>query len=211
GIVHFVMLPDVPGDFIQADLEMVEGTPEHETRRAYKHLEDTLYDIDREYTESEAAKGHQNRHLVEHIAAFGSSERNATIMVELTKNEKRDIDGDEITRRWRERVGALPGVKTLSIKMAMEQAGPSISLKLTTDHPDDLRAAANDLAEALAQFDGVYDIRNGASAMRDEIVLEIKPEAQSLGLTSAMLGSQVRNAFTARKHSACNAATKKSK
>ncbi|WP_210425077.1 efflux RND transporter permease subunit [Spongiibacter thalassae] len=195
GIVHFVMLPDVPGDFIQADLEMVEGTPEHETRRAYKHLEDTLYDIDREYTESEAAKGHQNRHLVEHIAAFGSSERNATIMVELTKNEKRDIDGDEITRRWRERVGALPGVKTLSIKMAMEQAGPSISLKLTTDHPDDLRAAANDLAEALAQFDGVYDIRNGASAMRDEIVLEIKPEAQSLGLTSAMLGSQVRNAF----------------
>ncbi len=193
GIVHFVMIPEVPGDFVQAKLEMVEGTPEAETRRAFEHMDRSLSKINQAYAETHA--GDKNRALVSHVAAYGQGGRHVTFMAELTKNEMRDIDGAEIARRWREEIGDIPGAKVLAVSIADQQMGPAISLKLSSRHPEDLTAAAAEVENALRRYEGVYDIRNGASALRDEIMLEIKPEAEALGLSSALLGRQVRDAF----------------
>lgn len=193
GIVHFVMIPEVPGDFVQAKLEMVEGTPESETRRAFEHMDRSLRRINEAYAAAHA--GAKNRALVSHVAAYGRGGRHVTFMAELTKNEMRDIDGAEVARRWREEIGDIPGAKVLAVSIADQQMGPAISLKLSSPTPEDLTSAAAEVEHALRRFEGVYDIRNGASALRDEIVLEIKPEAENLGLSSALLGRQVRDAF----------------
>ncbi len=193
GIVHFVMIPEVPGDFVQAKLEMVEGTPESETRRAFEHMDRSLRRINEAYAAAHADA--KNRALVSHVAAYGRGGRHVTFMAELTKNEMRDIDGAEVARRWREEIGDIPGAKVLAVSIADQQMGPAISLKLSSPTPEDLTSAAAEVEHALRRFEGVYDIRNGASALRDEIVLEIKPEAENLGLSSALLGRQVRDAF----------------
>ena len=193
GVVRFVMIPEVPGDFVQASLEMVEGTPEAETRRAFEHMDESLRIVDEAYAAEH--EGDENRRLVSHVAAFGNGGRHVTFMAELTKNEMRDIDGAEIARRWREQIGEIPGAKILAVSIADQQMGAAISLKLSSSHAEDLAAAASEVENALRQYDGVYDIRNGASALRDEIVLQIKPEAETLGLSAAALGQQVRNAF----------------
>ena len=41
----------------------------------------------------------------------------------------------------------------------------------------------------------MFDIRNGASSIQDEIVIDIKPSAEVLGISSASLGRQLRDAF----------------
>ena len=193
GVVHFVMIPEVPGDFVQANLEMVEGTPEEETRRAFEHMDSSLRKVNEAYSAAHA--NDDNRALISHVAAFGRGGRHVTFMAELTKNEMRDIDGAEIARRWREEIGDIPGAKVLAVSIADQQMGPSISLKISSPHPEDLTAAASQVENALRRYEGVYDIRNGASALRDEIVLEILPEAETLGLSSAALGQQIRDAF----------------
>ena len=58
-----------------------------------------------------------------------------------------------------------------------------------------LRQASDELEEKLGHYDGLSDIRNGASDTSDEFHLDILPEAEALGLTRYDLGSQVRHAF----------------
>jgi len=193
GVIRFVLIPEVPSDFIKANLEMTEGTPEAQTRLAFEQMDKALHDIDTEYQNQHPADA--NKRLVSHVVAFGSSGRTVTFMVELTKNEQRDIDGNEISRRWREKIGEVPGAKIMSVSSADQSSGPAISFKLSSNSDSQLEAAAKDLEEALSHYKGVFDIRNGASAIQDEIVLEIKPSAEVLGITSASLGRQLRDTF----------------
>jgi multidrug efflux pump subunit AcrB len=193
GIVRFVMIPDVPSDFIKANLEMVEGTPEAQTRQAFDYIDSALRKVDADY--QSAHENSSNKRLINHVEAFGTSGRTLTFMVELTKNEQRDIDGGEIARRWRKEIGDIPGAKILSVSSADQTSGPSISLKLSSNSNTELEAAAKQVEEALSRYKGVFDIRNGASAIQDEIVLDIKPSAEVLGISSASLGRQLRDAF----------------
>ncbi|MBD2859767.1 efflux RND transporter permease subunit [Spongiibacter sp. KMU-158] len=192
GVVRFVMMPEVPGDFLKAELEMMEGTPDYQTRRAYDQLSQALTDIDEEYHQQHKAT---DGRLIKHQMAFSDGNRHVVMMLELTKTERRDIDGAEIARRWRERLGAVPGVKNLAISIADDGMGPALAVKLSSNNQDELIGAAKTLQVAMRRYQGVYDVRNGASSQQDQIVLEVKPSAELLGLSSAQLGRQVRDAF----------------
>ena len=193
GIVRFVMIPEVPSDFIKANLEMIEGTPEAQTRQAFEYMDKALTKVDLDYQREHLNSS--NKRLISHVQAFATSGRTVSFMVELTKNELRDIDGNEIARRWREEIGDIPGSKILAISSADQTSGPAISLKLSSSSNTELDAASKEIEEALGHYKGVFDIRNGASAIQDEIVLDIKPSAEVLGISSASLGRQLRDAF----------------
>ncbi len=191
GIVRVVVFPSLPGDFLRASLEMMEGTPKEQTDKAHQHLLDTLYELEDEY---KADSGNELG-LVHHQFAWGWDNRFSRIMLELTKSEERSINTVEIANRWREKVGDIAGAKILSISNFEEMGGPAIAFKIIGQDFDQLKTVSNQLAEKLANYDGVFDIRNGASNVQDEIKLKIKPGAEALGISLADLGTQVRHAF----------------
>jgi len=193
GVIRFGLIPEVPSEFIKANVEMIEGSPETQTRLAFEQMDKALRDIDTDYQSQHPAGA--NKRLVSHVVAFSSTARTVNFMVELTKNEQRDIDGNEISRRWRDKIGDIPGAKIMSVSSADHSSGPAISFKLSSNSNSQLEAAAKELEAALSHYKGVFDIRNGASAIQDEIVLEIKPSAEVLGITSASLGRQLRDTF----------------
>ena len=47
----------------------------------------------------------------------------------------------------------------------------------------------------MSTFEGLYDIRNSYERGRPEIKLNVKPEAEALGITLQDLASQVRAGF----------------
>ncbi|GAB3370943.1 efflux RND transporter permease subunit [Spongiibacter taiwanensis] len=193
GIVRFVIIPEVPSDFLQAKLEMVEGSAESQTRAGYEKINQALLAVDQQYQDEHG--NDSAKHLIKHVSAYGTGGRSVTFMAELSKSESRDIDGNEIARRWRQAIGEIPGARVLSVSSADQTAGPAVSLKLSSSNPQQLAVAGERIEEALSHFKGVYDIRNSASTLRDEMVLEIKPSAENLGLSAAQLGRQVRDAF----------------
>ncbi|MDH4073318.1 MAG: efflux RND transporter permease subunit, partial [Gammaproteobacteria bacterium] len=73
--------------------------------------------------------------------------------------------------------------------------GAPLSFRLAGNNYDALEAAAAELESKLGEYAGVFDIRNSANAGGQEIRLQIKPEAEALGLTISSLGRQVRQAF----------------
>ncbi|MEP1472689.1 MAG: efflux RND transporter permease subunit [Halieaceae bacterium] len=192
GVVRTIVAPDVPGEFIQAEIRMVQGTPEERTLEAVKKMVATLFEVQADYQRESGA----DDPLVKHVGAYGFERINGMITVELTKEDQRGIATTEISRRWREALGTIHSAEIVSINNADgPKFGPAIAFDLKHNNFDVLRAASSELQEIMHHYDGLYDIRNGASDTADEFHLDILPEAESLGLTRFDLGNQVRHAF----------------
>ncbi|HAN26808.1 MAG TPA: acriflavin resistance protein [Haliea salexigens] len=192
GIVRTVIAPDVPGEFISVQLEMTEGTPEERTLATIEHIVAALDSVEAAHREATGGK----EHLVNHVFAYGSGRTIGGVDIELTKEDQRSISTREVERRWREAVGALHGTKVLSITSADGPGfGPAIAFDLMHRDFSTLRAAAAELETAIQRYDGVYDIRNGASDTADEFHIELLPEGEALGLSRYAVANQVRSAF----------------
>lgn len=191
GIIRFVLISGMQGDFIHAELEMVEGTTDVQTREAHDQIIDAVYQLDERY---KADTGNETG-IVHHIFSWGYDGRFSNSMMELTKAEDRNLSGHEISEQWRELVGEIPGAKVLSISNMEGRGGAAIAFKLIGQDLEQVKLAGAELEKKLATYNGVYDVRNSASAVQDEIIIAVKPKAEALGITQANLGKQIRHAF----------------
>ncbi len=191
GIVCYVMVPTIPGDFLKGDIEMVDGTADWQTRAAHDHMLNAIYELEEDYQRETGS----DTGFIRHVYSWGHDQRFSSFMIELTKSEARDIDSDTIVQGWHDKVGEIAGAEVLSITNADDMGGPSLGFKLVGPDFESLKEAANELSEHLESYEGIYDIRNGGSAIQDEITLSIKPGAEALGLSLASMAKQVREAF----------------
>ncbi|MGB2260120.1 MAG: efflux RND transporter permease subunit, partial [Porticoccaceae bacterium] len=192
GVVRTVLSPEIPGEFISVELRMSEGSPEEGTRQAVTDIVNALQKVDRDYRQA----NENDVGLVTHINAYGKDRINGWVMVELTKEDHRDISAVEVQRLWREQLGAVHGAEVLSFQMEDgPRFGPNIAFDLMHSDFDILRQASAELEEKLTHYAGLNDIRNGASDTADEFHLDILPVGEAMGLTRYDLGTQVRHAF----------------
>ncbi|GAA5218391.1 efflux RND transporter permease subunit [Corallincola platygyrae] len=191
GYVRSVFFPDLPSDFIRAEVNMVDGAPSEATASALRVMTDALYRMDQE-VQQETGSG-----VVKHNIAFlRSSGTSGVIWVELSKGEDRETDGYEIANLWREQMPEVSGVRDLKFDGSINQGpGADIAFKLIGKDLVMLGQAAEELKFRLADFDGVYDISDDSSGGKEEIVLSIKPQAEALGLSLLDLARQVRQGF----------------
>lgn len=192
GQVRTILAPEARGEFLKAELRLAHGTPEERTQQAITEIVQALYQTEADYQRETGS----DEKLLEYIAAYGFDQINGLVSVELTKDDQRNISTLEVEQRWREHVGTIHGAEVLAISGDDEGGwGPAIAFDLMHRDFDTLRAASDELEQALRQYAGLFDIRNGAGDTADEFHLDIMPEAESLGLTRYALGSQVRHAF----------------
>ena len=193
GILRFVFFPDITADFLQVELQMNEGTPATQTHDALRRIQDGLWEVDRQVSEEQ---GVESGAVVSSALAFARGDTSGQIITELVKENNDVIDGPEVLRRWREEVGDIPGVKTLGFEGATGPGGgPSVSIQLIGTNIEQVGRAARELEERIRGYEGVFDIRNSYERGTPEIKLNIKPEAEVLGLTLSDLARQVRAGF----------------
>jgi len=193
GILRFVFFPDITSDFLQVELQMNEGTPATQTHKALRRVQAGLWEVDRKVS---AEQGVESGAVVSSALSFARNDTSGRIITELVKENDDVIDGPEVLRRWREEVGDIPGVKTLGFEGAAGPGGgPSIALQLIGTNIEQVGRAARDLENRIRQYEGVFDIRNSYERGTPEIKLNIKPEAEALGLTLSDLARQVRAGF----------------
>jgi multidrug efflux pump subunit AcrB len=194
GVLRAVFFPDLASDFLRVSVEMNEGTPSSQTHLALRKLVTELNEVDRELS---AEMGQEPGAVVNHRLAIASGETSGRVVVELVKDEGNIPPGTEILRLWREKVGEIPGVKQLGFsgRGGGPGGGPAISLQLIGANVEQVARASRELERRIRAYAGVYDIRNSYERGRPEIKLNIKPEAEALGLTLSDLASQVRAGF----------------
>jgi len=192
GQVRTILAPEARGEFLKAELRLAHGTPEERTQQAITEIVTALHQVEADYQRETGSE----EKLLAYIGAYGFDQINGLVSVELTKDEQRSISTLEVEQRWREQVGTIHGAEVLAISGDDEGGwGPAIAFDLMHRDFNTLKAASDELEQALRQYAGLYDIRNGAGDTADEFHLDIMPEAESLGLTRYALGNQVRHAF----------------
>jgi multidrug efflux pump subunit AcrB len=128
---------------------------------------------------------------VSHVSAV--AEANRITMVIGTVSE--EVDTEELAQDFRERVGAVPEAKSIRMDFTIRDPGKPIKLVLASRSTEELVGVVPDVRRALASYPGVFDISDSFDSARDEVVLELKPAAEALGITLAQVARQVRQAF----------------
>jgi len=206
GFVKFVFFPDVAGDVVAAALTMPEGTSARTTERAVQQVGDAAAQL---RAELEAEGNRVVKHflasvgeqpfLAQQMGNNGGGPRTGPhlgeIVLELVPSEEREITGEEVAARWRELTGPVPGVTDLVFNSALMSAGDPIDIQLAGTDVDELRGAAEELKGKLATYAGVFDVTHSFKGGKDEIVLDVLPAAEALGLSRMDLARQVRQGF----------------
>lgn len=208
GRVIFGFFPAVEGDRVYAQLEMPEGTSVDVTARAAQQIEDAANVLRSELDgQIEPEGGSVIVNMLSSIGVMverdGPSRSNspgrshyAEVVIELLALEQRGgLSSKVVARRWRELTGEIPDAVKLTFNADAFSAGEPINYELAGKDVDRMREAAAALRAELTRYDGVFDITDSFRAGKQEIKLELLPEARNLGLTLNDLARQVRNAF----------------
>ncbi len=205
--VRFTFISPVPSDYVATTLEMPVGTPFEMTVATLDQVESALDRVLADLAE-QGIENPVKHHSISigavlfegggpgGVSSSSNTPEKAEITIELVPPEIRPISAPEIAKLWRNEVGTLPGVRELSFgATAAGGAGSPVDVQLTGPDLGQLQAAARDLRERLAEYEGLFDITDTLAEGKDEIQLRIRPEAEALGLRQSDLASQVRSAF----------------
>ena len=210
GFIRFNFFPPLEADIVIAGVEYPEGTPVSLTKVGLDQIEKSAYKLKDSlevlYPENEifinmvSTAGDQP---IKTQSARGPGNLDATFfgshlaecVIELAPGEERPISTVEISKIWRELTGPIPGVKQVTFDSDLFTTGAPIEIQLSSVNREDLKAVTNSLKDKLQTYAGVFDIKDSFSAGKDEIKLNLLPEAQNYGITMASLARQVRQAF----------------
>ena len=120
------------------------------------------------------------------------------ILIELSPAETLDLSygSRELITELRQLIPSIPEAEQLNFSFSRFDSGAAMTFELIHPDIDLLKEASADLQRKLSTYDGVYDdIEDSYERAADEYELDLKPEAEYLGVTAANLAQQVRSAF----------------
>ncbi len=206
GIIKFRFMPEVDGDVITVSLEMPRGTLVSETAKVQEQIVSVGKEVVAEY-DSQRTDG---RSILRYIYSVvggtiagggpaGGSTSSGThltnIAMLLAPSEIRELEAVEISSKWRERVGELPGAESLTFASNLVHMGANIDVQMAHDDIEVLVPAVDRLKKTLAEYPGVDDIADNYPVGKREVKLKLTPEARTLGITEQDLARQIRGAF----------------
>jgi multidrug efflux pump subunit AcrB len=199
GLLKFLVFPEIDGFIATATVEFPNGTPPQVTADAVEQIEAALLRLNEKTTTASGDPMLRDRLTVVgqtlgDIPEYGPQV--GAVQAILLESEKRGIHAEEIMVRWEKEIGAIAGVKSLTFSGL--QAGPPgapIEVWVQGREMGPILAASEALMDRLREFDGVSQIRSDFSPGKNEIRLELKPEARALGLTVEDLARQVYSGY----------------
>ncbi|WP_462146345.1 efflux RND transporter permease subunit [Pseudoalteromonas gelatinilytica] len=189
--VRVVPTPKVPHDFPQIRLEMNENASDMQTINAIREIEAMVHKVDQE-TEREFGQK-----LIRDILVFNQGRTEAQLLAPLVDEELRPYNAFELSRRWREQMPSIPGVKSLQIYDDVNGGGMDGEFGYLLYGPDidTLNDAGRRFIQLLQQQKGLFDISSTIDPASKEVQLSLKPVAYDLGLDLANIANQVGASF----------------
>ena len=190
GRMGFSMFPRLEGEYVVAIVNLHSNAPQTQGPEVRSFLESKL----REVTDPvEAESGPL-------IVSVEGDVNDTTIEVEarLVDSEDRALSSNEIVKRWREAIGEIPGIRSLTFD-AERGGGPSggagMTVELRGSDNEVLRKASDWLSGEMKQLSGVADIASSDTSGKPQLDVELTDAGRALGLISSDVASQVRAAL----------------
>lgn len=194
GHTKFVFFPRIQSEIATANVIMPAGTAFQTTDSIVQAMTQHAQDLREHFRDPESGES-----VIRNIYSI-SGGRNATtgrVRVETVPPEQRtsNVTTQDIVNEWRKRVGQVPGAEQLNYRAEIGGWGGSpIDIELKGHNTDALSEFGEKLKVQLAEYAGVFDIEDSMSDGKEELQLELKPEARLLGLDLNTVAGQVRQA-----------------
>ncbi|MBQ4862147.1 efflux RND transporter permease subunit [Pseudoalteromonas sp. MMG013] len=187
GAVRTLFLPKIPHDFPAIKITMNDNVSDEQTISAIKQLEQLVLTVDKQVEQEFGVA------MVKNVMVFNSDRTHGQVMAPLVDEELRPFNTFELTRRWREQMPEIPGVKSIQVEDEVINlgGGGDFGYLLYGSDIDTLNAAGRQLITLLQQEKGLFDISSSIDPASKEVQLILKPVAYDLGLTLRDVGNQV--------------------
>lgn len=202
GWLRTVLFSAIEGDITYANVTFAEGTNPEKTKRALLKIERHALALQQELQDENGESAISHVYAVIAPTTKYSREAQAAaddhigrVYLELSVSNDRIMSGHEIIRQWRKRVGEIEDSIELSFVSDLTPPSADINIELSSRDLDSLGTQAEGLKQALAMFDGVYDIQDSQQRSPRQVQLALKPVARDMGLTLGALGQQVQQAY----------------
>lgn len=187
GRLGIQMFPRVESDFSYAQAVLQVGAPEEQVTAIEQRMINAAKDIIAQNGQEQLSYG-----------IFSEIKENVIeLRTFLTDAEIRPISTAKFTELWRDKVGKLAGLESLTFASDRDGPGSGAALSVELSHNDieTLENAAIDLAKALEQFPSAQDIDDGAQTGKKQLDFTVTDLGYTLGLSPTEIGRQVRAAY----------------
>lgn len=190
GWLKIVFFSTIESDTITAQISFSQNAHPGIVRSGIKTLESRITELRKELREK---NGGEDQILNVFTNYIGDS--SGVVLIELATAENRKISGMVIEEEWRKRTGDLPEMIDLKITSTLGSSGTVVDIEFSSNSLEDLHDAAEGLKARLAEYQGVYNIKDSFQKGKQELVIELKPVARNLGLSLDEVAGQVRQAY----------------
>lgn len=195
GRVGFTFFPSPEAENIQAQVFFQAGIPEQDAVAGVAAIEAALFEAERKLTKDTGEKL-----VVASYALLGRAGNNrgdnvASISVQLTLAEEREVRTPDIVQAWRRALPEIPGLARFSI--AQTRGGPpgrDLDIRLSGAPLQKLKQAAAELQDALSAFPGTSGVTDDLPYGKPELQMQLTPRGRALGFTVETAARQIRNA-----------------
>lgn len=200
GLVRGQVFPAIEGDTIVARVLMQPGTSLERTKAVVEQLEDALAATNEKFKPDQPAAQDlvQTTYVQfnENTEAKEKGTHVATIKADLLSNELRRGNIVDILSYWRSQVAPIPDALSLSFdEPSQGPSGRPIEIELSGLELPELDAVSDEIQQALATYDGVYNISDDTRRGSREVLVQLRPGAVGLGVSAVELGQQLRGSF----------------
>lgn len=194
GHTKFVFFPRVQSEVATATLVMPAGTAFESTDRIISAMTMHAKDLQEAYRDAETGES-----VIRNVYSISGGRNSTTgrVQMDMIPPESRTVDVTtrEVVNQWRKKVGQVAGAEQLNYRAEIGGWGGSpISIELKGRNTEALNTLSEGLKKQLEQYPAVSDIEDSLSDGKEELQLELKPEARLLGLSLNQVARQVRQA-----------------
>ncbi len=207
GRLGFVNMPSIDQNRISARVQMPNDTPVHVTDDRVLRVAAAVDQLRKEFVDPGTGESLIKDTITSSGGRLGSSAfdpRRGSVTINVMDPGLRSVPGpknSEIATRWRKIVGDLPDVENLWISGDRGGGGgnnnelESLEVEIRGPASDEKTAVMREVEEMMEAYAGIASAVNDAGGNREELLISIRPEGESLGLTQRDLANQVRAAF----------------
>jgi len=191
GYIRSSFLPEVPGQYLEIDIDMDQRTPFALVQKNSQYIEESIeqlnYKLQKEFLLDSPP-------IMNQLILIEALQIEA--ILELTPVEQRsNLSSEEIQLKVLESIGVLEGVRNFDL-----ESGGSLSagfrLNIFSIHEHELEGANQQIQDYLKQIDGISNVRDSSVSGKPELQLKLKPEAMHLGFSIETMASQVSAQFS---------------
>lgn len=197
GRVKFTFFPTPEPQIVYANATFASGTPRVQVEAFLEHLRQTL-----EATEKSYGTGDDNQVVAHAVFSNGGlsgeqrvrqGDQFGSVNVELTPSEKREVRTETFIKDWQSRIQVPAGIENFVVVPRRQgPPGGDLVVRLAGHDAHALKLAALDLQASLRQIPGVYGIEDDMPYGREQVVFNLTPAGEALGLTLDDLSRQLR-------------------